>query len=456
MPPLCVVVLAAGEGKRMRSALPKVLHPLAGRPLLAHVLAAAAALDPQTVHVVHGHGGETVRDAFADAAVEWVEQAAQLGTGHAVAQAMPQIPDPSTVLVLYGDVPLVNPEMLNRVVAEARGGALAMVTAEVADASGYGRIARAEDGRVVAIVEERDASEQQLAINEINTGILALGSVAMRAWLADLGNDNAQGEYYLTDLVARAVAEGTPVVAVKPRCNSEVQGVNDRVQLAALEREYQRAAAERLMRAGATLADPARIDIRGEVEVADDVSIDVNVILEGKVTLCTGARVGPNVTLRDATVGVGAEVLANCVVEGASLGPGSRVGPFSRVRPGTRTGAAVHIGNFVEVKNTVIGDGSKANHLSYLGDAEIGSRVNVGAGTITCNYDGAAKHRTEIGDDVFVGSGVELVAPVVVASNATIGAGSTISKDAPADALTVSRSRQITVRGWRRPRKKQA
>ncbi len=451
--PLHVVVLAAGEGKRMRSALPKVLHPLGGRPLLAHVLDAAEALGADAVHCVHGHGGERVREAFRGRSLRWVEQAEQLGTGHALAQALPGVPDEARVLVLYGDVPLIGRATLEQVVAAAGERALGLVTVRLADPAGYGRIVRDGRGRVVAIVEERDAGPGERRIDEVNTGILAAGAARLRGWLARLGNANAQGEYYLTDCIAMAVAEGLEVRTVSARRPEEVEGVNDRVQLAALERCYQRAEAERLMRAGATLADPARLDVRGRVEVGEDCFLDVNVVLEGEVVLARGVRVGPNVVLRDASIGERSEVLASTLIEGAEIGADCRIGPFARIRPGTRTAAAVQVGNFVEVKNSHIGAGSKANHLSYLGDSEIGAAVNVGAGTITCNYDGARKHRTEIGDGAFIGSGVELVAPVRIGAGATIGAGSTVTRDAPPKALTVSRSRQTTVRGWRRPRK---
>jgi len=437
----------------MRSALPKVLHRVAGRAMLAHVIDAAEQLAPARVHVVHGHGGEQVRAALDARDVTWVEQSAQLGTGHAVEQAMPGVPDDATVLVLYGDVPLLRPETARGAVAAAGGDGLALVTVVLDDPTGYGRIVRAADGSVAAIVEHGDASAEQRAIREGNTGILAAGARALRRWLADLDRDNAQGELYLTDVVGKAVAEGVPVAAVAAERPEEVLGVNDRVQLAAVERLYQRREVERLMRDGASLADPARVDVRGRVQVGQDVWLDVNVVLEGDVSLADGARVGPNALLRDCTIGAGAEILANSLVDGADVGPGARVGPFARLRPGTRLADGVHVGNFVEVKNSTLGRGSKANHLTYLGDADIGCGVNVGAGTITCNYDGANKHRTVIGDRAFIGSGVELVAPVTVHADATIGAGSTISKDAPAGQLTLSRSRQSTVAGWRRPAK---
>jgi bifunctional UDP-N-acetylglucosamine pyrophosphorylase/glucosamine-1-phosphate N-acetyltransferase len=450
---LHVIILAAGEGKRMRSALPKVLHRLAGRPMLDHVVCAARTLRPARIHVVYGHGGEEVRTALADLDVSWVEQAQQLGTGHAVDQAMPQVPDDAIVLVLYGDVPLIDPDTLAQTVSHADDGALSLITVHLDDATGYGRILRAADGRVTGIVEHKDASPEQLRIRESNTGILASAAGRLRRWLGALERNNAQGEFYLTDVIARAAEEGVSIDTVQPARAVEVLGVNDRVQLAALERAFQARQAERLMRDGATLIDPARVDVRGEVSVGRDVWLDVNVVLEGRVTLGDGVRIGPNVVLRDCVIGPGAEVLANCVVEEAQVGAAARIGPYARLRPGTRLDEAVHVGNFVEVKNTTLGRGSKANHLTYLGDSEIGSGVNVGAGTITCNYDGANKHRTIIGDGVFIGSGVELVAPVTIHSGATIGAGSTISLDAPAGQLTVGRARQVTVPGWERPRK---
>jgi bifunctional UDP-N-acetylglucosamine pyrophosphorylase/glucosamine-1-phosphate N-acetyltransferase len=453
MSPLTVIVLAAGQGKRMNSDLPKVLHPLGGRPLLAHVVDTVLELAPARVVVVYGHGGRQVLERLGGLPVQWVEQARQLGTGHAVAQAMPAAADGDTVLVVYGDVPLTRAETLRQLVARAGADRLAFVTAELDDPSGYGRVVRDRAGRVVRVVEQRDARAEELALREVNTGILAAPAGRLRGWLATLGNDNAQGEYYLTDVIGRAVAEGVAVETVAPAFVAEVIGVNDRVQLAGLERVYQRAQAERLMLAGATLADPARFDVRGEVTVGRDVYIDVNVVLEGRVVLGDRVRVGPHTVVRDAELAEGVEVLASCVVEGVVVGAGSRVGPFSRLRPETRLGTGVHIGNFVEVKKSRVGDGSKVNHLSYLGDSEVGRNVNIGAGTITCNYDGAYKHRTVIGDDAFIGSDTQLVAPVSVGAGATIGAGSTITRDAPPGALTLSRVPQATRPGWKRPRK---
>ena len=453
MAPLHVVILAAGQGKRMRSDLPKVLHSLAGRSLLSHVLDAAAALGASCVHVVHGHGGGIVREAMAAADVEWVEQREQLGTGHAVALAMPTIPDDATVLVLYGDVPLVNRTTLHETATLAADSGIALITAVVDDPSGYGRIVRGPDGHVLGIVEEGDARDEQRSIAEINTGILAARAGELRDWLQRIGPDNAQGEYYLTDVVAHAVEDELSVRTVPPEAIEEVLGVNDRVQLAALERFQQRRLAEALMRDGATLADPARVDVRGHVRTGADVFVDVNVVFEGDVTLGDRVSIGPGCVIRDTTIESDTDIRAHCVVEGAHIGVACRIGPFARLRPDTELAAGVHIGNFVEVKKTTIGKGSKANHLTYIGDSRIGRDVNVGAGVVTCNYDGARKHTTVIGDNAFIGSGVMLVAPITVHAGATIGAGSTIGKDAPADALTLSRAPQETFESWKRPRK---
>ncbi|ROR34326.1 bifunctional UDP-N-acetylglucosamine diphosphorylase/glucosamine-1-phosphate N-acetyltransferase GlmU [Inmirania thermothiophila] len=449
--PLHVVILAAGRGRRMRSARPKVLHRLGGEPLLAHVLRAAAPLGGR-IHVVHGHGGEAVRAAFDGAEVAWVHQREQLGTGHAVAQALPAVPDEARVLVLCGDVPLIGTATL-RALLEAAADGVGVLTVELADPTGYGRIVRDAAGRVRAIVEERDADEAVRALREVNTGILTAPASPLRRWLGALSRDNAQGEYYLTDIVGLAVAEGVPVTALPCADPWEVAGVNDRAQLAALERVLQRRRAAALMAAGASLADPARVEIRGEVTVGRDVEIDVGVVLEGRVVLGEGARVGPFCVLRDTEVGPGAVVEAFCHLEGARIGAEARVGPYARLRPGAELAEAVHVGNFVEVKNARLGRASKANHLAYLGDAEIGARVNIGAGTITCNYDGARKHRTVIEDEAFIGSDTQLVAPVRVGRGATVGAGSTITRDVPPGGLTLSRVPQQTVPHWQRPRK---
>ena len=452
--PLSVVILAAGQGKRMASDLPKVLQPLAGRPLLAHVVATARSLAPDAIHVVHGHGAEKVRAAIAGADIRWSLQAEQKGTGHAVVQAMPAIPDDHTVLVLYGDVPLIRPATLKDLVARSGPRSLALLSARLADPAGYGRVVRDTAGRVARIVEDKDANHKERAIGEINTGVLAAAAGKLRGWLGALKADNSQAEYYLTDCIGAAVRDGCAVEAVVAETAAEVLGVNDKLQLAEAEAAHRRERAAELMRAGVTVVDPARIDIRGEVSCGRDVVLDVNVILEGRVKLGNRVKVGANSVLRDCEIGDDSEVRVNCLVEGAVTGAGCIIGPFARLRPGTRLADSVHIGNFVEVKNSEIGAGSKANHLTYLGDTTVGSKVNVGAGTVTCNYDGVNKHRTTIGDGAFIGSGTMLVAPVSVGEEATIGAGSTITKPAPAGKLTVERSRQQMIEDWKRPEKK--
>jgi bifunctional UDP-N-acetylglucosamine pyrophosphorylase / glucosamine-1-phosphate N-acetyltransferase len=451
---LHVVILAAGQGTRMKSAHPKVLQPLAGRPLLAHVLGRALGLGAHATHVVYGHGGDAVPAAFPDADVRWVLQAEQLGTGHAVAQAMPGIPDDATVLVLYGDVPLIEAATLRPLVEAARAGRFALLGVRLEDPTGYGRIIRDAGGRVVRIVEQKDASSSELAVTEVNTGIVAAPAGRLRAWLAGLSNANAQGEYYLTDVVASAVADGVAVEAMLAPTVAEVLGINDRAQLASLETALRARITTELMAAGVTLVDPARVDVRGRLDCGRDVIIDVNAVFEGVVELGDDVSIGPNVLIRNSRLGAGCVVHANAIIEGADIGPGCELGPFARLRPGAELARGVKIGNFVEVKKSRIGVDSKVNHLSYIGDAEIGTRVNVGAGTITCNYDGANKHLTVVGDDAFIGSNTALVAPVEVGAGATIGAGSTISKDAPGGELTVARGKQVTVRGWKRPVKK--
>ncbi len=454
MSTLSVVILAAGQGKRMVSDLPKVLHPLAGRPLLQHVIDTARELGAERPCVVYGHGGDQVRERLADQPLEWALQSQQLGTGHAVAQALPHLPEEGTVLVLYGDVPLTGADTLRRLVELAHGPSLALITVELEHPAGYGRIVRDPGGAVRAIVEEKDADPDQLAIGEVNTGILAAPAARLREWLGRLGNDNAQGEYYLTDVIAMAVAEGLAVHTVHPGHAHEVLGVNNRVQLAELERRHQRAQAEDLLRRGVTLADPERFDLRGTLEPGRDVFIDVGCVLEGRVVLGDGVVLGPGCVVRDSALGAGTRVEPHSVIEQAVVGAGARIGPFARVRPETRLADGVHIGNFVEIKKSAVGAGSKINHLSYVGDSEVGSGVNIGAGTITCNYDGANKHRTVIGDDAFIGSDTQLVAPVTVGAGATIGAGSTITRDAPPGDLTLSRTKQQTRSGWKRPVKK--
>jgi bifunctional UDP-N-acetylglucosamine pyrophosphorylase/glucosamine-1-phosphate N-acetyltransferase len=451
---LDIVILAAGQGTRMRSNLPKVLHALGGRPLLQHVIDTARSLQADAVHVVHGHGGDRVSRTLAHEPVHWVEQAEQLGTGHAVAQALPDIRDSATVLILYGDVPMIGAATLEPLVRAANAGALALLTAVLDDPAGYGRILRDADGRITGIVEHNDADAAQQAITEINTGFMACNAGLLRGWLAKLGNANAKGEYYLTDIVAMAVADGVDVSGRSVQDAMEVLGVNDRAQLATLERLYQRRQADALMRGGATLADPARVDVRGSLTTGRDCYIDVNVVFEGEVTLGEGVRIGPNCVLKDVQAGEGVAIFANTLIDSARIGAGARIGPFARIRPDTDIGERAHVGNFVEVKKSVIGAGSKANHLSYIGDTLMGAGVNVGAGTITCNYDGANKHQTRIEDGVFIGSDTQLVAPVCVGEGATIGAGTTVTRDVPPGELAVSRVEQRNRRGWKRPVKK--
>ncbi len=452
--PLQVVILAAGQGKRMHSDVPKVAHALAGRPLLAHVMESARALDPQRLCIVVGHGAQIVRERVPAPGASWVLQASQLGTGHAVMQAIPSLAPGGTILVLYGDVPLIAPHTLRSLVEAAGGGRLAILTQDLANPKGYGRIVRDASGRVARIVEEKDANATERAIREVNTGILAAPRERLEAWLARLSNDNSQGEYYLTDIVAAAVADGVPVEVRQPAGAHECLGVNSNSDLAALERRFQMNQAESLLESGVTLADPARIDVRGELSCGRDVSIDVNCIFEGKVVLGDGVRVGANCILRDVTVGAGTEVKPFSLLEESSIGNNARIGPYARIRPGTELADEVHIGNFVEVKASRIAARSKANHLAYLGDSTVGADVNIGAGTITCNYDGANKHRTVIEDDVHIGSDVQLVAPVTVGRGATIGAGATITKDVPPGGLTLTEKKQVSKPGWQRPRKK--
>lgn len=451
---LSIIILAAGQGTRMRSALPKVLHPLAGKPLLEHVIDAATDLGAAQIHVVYGHGGEQVRESLAVHQVSWVEQEKQLGTGHAVAQALPAVADGDQVLVLYGDVPLISTATLKRLLAAAEGGQFGLLTADLAEPTGYGRILRNSAGQITGIVEQKDATPEQLGIREINTGFMATDATALKRWVAQLGNSNAQGEYYLTDVIAQAAAEGVTINAVAPRDLAEIMGVNNRVQLAELERDYQYQQAQRLLLAGVTLHDPARFDLRGHVEHGQDVSIDVNVILEGRVKLGDRVRIGAGCVIRNADIGDDTIIQPHCVIEDAIVGSNGRIGPFARIRPETVLAKDVHIGNFVEIKKSDIGNGSKVNHLSYIGDTSIGARVNVGAGTITCNYDGANKHRTIIEDDVFIGSDTQLIAPVKVGAGATLGAGTTLTRDAPPGELTYSRAKQETRSGWKRPVKK--
>ena len=451
---LQVVILAAGQGKRMNSDLPKVLHPLGGRPLLAHVIDTARTLSPQRLCVVVGHGAAQVRERVADADIAWALQEQQLGTGHAVSQALPQLGGEGTVLVLYGDVPLIAAETLRSLVEAAADGSLAVLTQDLDNPRGYGRIVRDASGKVARIVEEKDASAEERRIREVNTGILAVPRARLQQWLQGLRNDNAQGEYYLTDIIAAAVADGVAVAVRQPAAAYECLGVNSKVELAVLERHFQAANAQRLLAAGVTLADAARIDVRGSLECGRDVFIDVNCVFEGRVVLGDGASVAPNCVLRDTQVGARTEVKAFSHIEEAVIGTNARIGPYARIRPGTVLADEVHIGNFVEVKASQLGHGSKANHLAYVGDSTVGSSVNIGAGTITCNYDGANKHRTVIEDDVHIGSDVQLVAPVTVGKGATIGAGATITKDVPPGGLTLTEKKQVSKPDWQRPLKK--
>jgi bifunctional UDP-N-acetylglucosamine pyrophosphorylase/glucosamine-1-phosphate N-acetyltransferase len=451
--PLSVVILAAGQGKRMNSDLPKVLQPLAGRPLLRHVIRTALELEPSNLYVVYGHGGAQVQAALPHEPVEWILQANQLGTGHAVMQAMCVIPDDHTVLVLYGDVPLIRSPSLKKLVALADQGALAVLSVDLEDAAGYGRIVRGADGRVSAIVEHRDASPDELEIRELNSGLMAAPAGRLREWLLGLASNNSAREYYLTDVVAGAVRAGHRVDTVRADRASEVAGVNDKIQLAIVEAVYRSEMADELMLAGATLADPARVDIRGDVEIGRDVFIDVNAVLTGTVRLGGGVQIGPNCLISDSQIGAGTEIYANSVIDNAVVGENCRIGPFARVRPDTILHNDVHIGNFVEIKKSEIGARSKANHLSYVGDSRVGSGVNIGAGSITCNYDGKNKWPTVIEDGAFIGSGTMMVAPVRIGANATIGAGSTITQPAPDGELTLTRAKQTTIAGWKRPAK---
>ncbi|XHF31078.1 bifunctional UDP-N-acetylglucosamine diphosphorylase/glucosamine-1-phosphate N-acetyltransferase GlmU [Pseudomonas chlororaphis] len=447
-----IVILAAGQGTRMRSALPKVLHPIAGDSMLGHVIHSARQLDPQRIHVVIGHGADVVRERLAADDLNFVLQDKQLGTGHATAQAVPFI-TADTVLILYGDVPLIEVETLQRLLKHVVPGQMGLLTVELDDPTGYGRIVRDAEGKVAAIVEHKDASEAQRAITEGNTGILAVPASHLADWMSRLSNNNAQGEYYLTDVIEMAVGDGLVVATEQPHDQMEVQGANDRKQLSELERHYQLRAGRRLMAQGVTLRDPARFDVRGEVTVGRDVLIDINVILEGKVVIEDDVVIGPNCVIKDSTLRKGVVVKANSHIEGAVLGEGSDAGPFARLRPGTVLEARAHVGNFVELKNARMGEGAKAGHLTYLGDAEIGARTNIGAGTITCNYDGANKWKTVLGEDVFIGSNNSLVAPVDISAGATTAAGSTITQNVDNAQLAVGRARQKNIDGWKRPEK---
>jgi bifunctional UDP-N-acetylglucosamine pyrophosphorylase/glucosamine-1-phosphate N-acetyltransferase len=447
---LDIVILAAGQGTRMRSALPKVLHPVAGDSMLGHVIHSARQLNPQSIHVVIGHGADIVRERLAADDLNFILQEKQLGTGHAVAQALPEL-TAENVLILYGDVPLIEVETLQRLLKKVSAEQLGLLTVNLADPTGYGRIVRDEQQRVSAIIEHKDATEAQKAITEGNTGILAVPGKRLADWLGRLSNNNAQGEYYLTDVIAMAVNDGLVVATEQPLDAMEVQGANDRKQLAELERHYQQREARRLMSLGVTLRDPARFDVRGDVSVGRDVLIDINVILEGRVVIEDDVVIGPNCVIKNSTLRKGSVIKANSHIDGAVLGEGSDVGPFARLRPGSVLEARAHVGNFVELKNAHLGEAAKVGHLTYLGDAEVGARTNIGAGTITCNYDGANKFRTVLGEDVFIGSNNSLVAPVDISSGATTAAGSTITQDVAAKQLAIGRARQRNIDGWKRP-----
>jgi bifunctional UDP-N-acetylglucosamine pyrophosphorylase/glucosamine-1-phosphate N-acetyltransferase len=452
---LSIVILAAGQGTRMRSTLPKVLQPLAGKPVLAHVLAYSRALGADDICVVYGHGGAAVQIAFPGPDIRWAEQAEQLGTGHAVQQAMPGTPDRNRVLIVAGDVPLMLPGTLQNLLTETPKDDVAVLTVDMDDPRGYGRIVRDEAG-VTQIVEQKDASEEQRSIAEINSGVILCPGDKLKSWLNNLGNDNSQGEYYLTDVIAMAVADKVTVHGIKASTGEEVMGINDKKQLAEAERALQARLVNELMEQGVGFADPARVDIRGTLKCGSDVFIDINAVFEGDVELGDGTKLESNNLIRDSKLGSNSIVHSNCHIEGATTGDSCEIGPFARLRPGAELANNVKVGNFVEIKKSTVADGSKVSHLTYIGDAEIGAGVNVGAGTITCNYDGVNKHKTTIGDGAFIGSNVNLVAPVSVGSGATIGAGSTISKDAPEGELTVARGKQTTIPGWKRPVKKES
>jgi len=448
---LSVIILAAGQGTRMRSALPKVLHRVAGKPLVQHVIDTARLLGSNDIHLVYGHGGEKVKDTLSGDDLTWVMQTEQLGTGHAVIQATPGLDDDDNVLILYGDVPLIQKETLAKLLANKPIDGIALLTVALTEPTGYGRIVRNENNEVSAIVEHKDADQKTLEIKEVNTGIMAVTASDLKKWLGNLNSDNSQGEYYLTDIIAMASKDGCSVIGVLAEDELEVEGVNNRRQLAKLERHYQSIQANILMDKGVTLYDPARLDIRGNVDIAQDVTIDINVIIKGKVSIGTGSYIGANCILKDCSIGENVHIKANTVIENAVIGNESSVGPFARLRPGTVLKEDVHIGNFVEVKKSIISDGSKAGHLSYIGDSEIGKNVNVGAGTITCNYDGANKHKTILEDNVFVGSDTQLVAPVRVGKGVTIAAGTTVTADVSTGALVISRSKQREIANWKRP-----
>ena len=453
---ITTIILAAGKGTRMRSNMPKILHKIANRPLLQHVYDMSNQLENNSIKIVYGHGAELVRETLKDLDAGWIEQKQQLGTGHAVQQVSDQLQDDDTVLILYGDVPLLKLPTVKRLVSNVSQQSLALLTVNLENPKGYGRIVRNAEGKVARIVEDKDASQSEKLISEVNTGIMAVQGDKLKRWLGRLNNGNAQGEYYLTDIIEMAVADHIDIITNQPETVDEVLGVNDRIQLSHLERVYQQEQANKLMEQGVTLKDPVRFDLRGSIEsLGQDIEIDINVILEGKNSIGSNVTIGANTQIKNSIIGDHVEILANCIIEDAVIGQGSRIGPYARLRPDSVLANDVHIGNFVEIKKSTVAAGSKINHLSYIGDATVGSKVNIGAGTITCNYDGVNKFRTTIEDGAFIGSNSQLVAPVTIGKNATIGAGSTITKDSPENQLTLSRAKQITVTGWQRPVRKE-
>ena len=450
--PFEVVILAAGKGTRMRSKLPKVLHCVAGKPMVSHVIDSAASLGAKAIHVVVGHGAETVKKHLSNQpSLRWAIQEQQLGTGHAVAQAMPNVDPESTVLIAYGDVPLVSSETMSKLVAAANDKVLSLLTVHMDNPSGYGRIVRNQSQQITSIIEQKDAQPEQLAITEVNTGILAVSAKRLNQWLPKLSSENAQGEYYLTDIISMAVKDGMTVIAEHPASVMEVQGANNRQQVSELERHYQHLKAQQLMVEGATLIDPARVDVRGELSIGEDIIIDVNCVFEGKVDIANDVKIGPNCIITNSSIGEGTVIKANTIIEDSIVAKHCDIGPFARLRPGSELSDRAKVGNFVETKKVKIGEGSKVNHLTYIGDCTIGQNANIGAGTITCNYDGANKFLTTIGDNAFIGSNSSLVAPVTIGPGATIGAGSTISNDVNKQQLAVARSKQRNIDNWQRP-----
>ena len=450
------IILAAGKGTRMRSNIPKILHSIANKPLLQHVYDMSSQLENNSIKIVYGHGAELVRETLKNLDADWIEQEQQLGTGHAVQQVSDQLQDTDTVLILYGDVPLLKLSTVKSLISNVNQQSIALLTVNLENPTGYGRIVRNAAGKVTKIVEDKDATQSEKLVNEVNTGIMAVQGDKLKKWLGKLSNNNAQGEYYLTDIIEMAVADQVTIITNQPETVDEVLGVNDRIQLSHLERVYQQEQANLLMAQGVTLKDPMRFDLRGSVEsLGQDIEIDINVILDGKNSIGSNVKIGANTQIKNSIIGDHVEILANCIIEDAVVGQGSRIGPYARLRPDSVLANDVHIGNFVEIKKSTVAAGSKINHLSYIGDATVGSKVNIGAGTITCNYDGVNKFRTTIEDGAFIGSNSQLVAPVTIGKNATIGAGSTITKDSPENQLTLGRAKQISLSGWQRPVKQE-